>query len=380
MHQRHPKGAHRASSKRRLKWGVVFCTAAALSVGSVSAISASHHHHHIDPAPTHSYRSPQSHTESAPSLFHDGRRTILLIGTDARKTDPMGNADVMMLCSVDEANERLELLSIPRDTKIRSVQGNATKLNALLQEGGPSYLTAQVSQLLDTPIDDYVVVHFPCVVDVVDALGGIDMTVPKRMYTRTGDKQYGLIDLRPGKQHLDGEQALAFVRFRHDALGDIGRTRRQQQFFRAVMAELARPQNIARLPGVAAKSYAAFDTDISMLDGIRLAAAAESFSKFPLVSGTLPGSFHDPSTGLPGDASYWIINRDQARFTTANLLKHGIAVENPVQDLSITAHWRQNDSPTATSIPGTNYQNTDGTNQMQVSQPGSKETGRGNSA
>lgn len=357
MRERSRRSTQTAVFRRRLKWGVVFCAAAIVTAWfGMSKYAAQHRMNLKEPAaPT---ESDHSYETSIP-IFDHGRRTLLLIGTDARPGDPVGNADVLMLCSLDQENRRIELLSIPRDTKILYRNGTSGKINALMQQGGVQELVRTVSTLLETPIDDYLVIRFPGVVDVVNALGGVELDVPKRMYTRTGDKQYGLIDLQPGRQRLNGEQALAFVRFRHDALGDIGRTERQQQFIRAVLSEASRPQNVIRLPSVVQTTYRAFDTDISLLEGVQLAAAAKTFSTYPVVSGTLPGSFHDPNSNLSGDASYWIINQDQARHAAADLLQRGIAVTNPVQDLSITAHWQPSTIATATNDPDTHSRHTD---------------------
>jgi polyisoprenyl-teichoic acid--peptidoglycan teichoic acid transferase len=293
---------------------------------------------------------PQSYGQGTfvPDTWQNGRRTLLLIGTDARPGEVIGNADVLMLCSLDQGHKRIELLSIPRDTKILYGLGRSGKINSVMQQGGHEEAVQTISQLLSVPIDNFVLVHFSGIVQLVDALGGVDIDVQKRMYTRTGDKQYGIINLQPGKQHLNGEQALGFVRYRHDELGDIGRTQRQQAFMKAVMHQATRPENLLHLPSTVIYLYDAIETDINVLDGVRLAASAKAFAADTIVSGTLPGSFHDPNPNLPGDASYWIVNATQAQAVAKDLLENGIAVNHPVQDLSITANW-QRPSTTATN-------------------------------
>jgi polyisoprenyl-teichoic acid--peptidoglycan teichoic acid transferase len=359
MRQRRNRfGTHNAGLRRRLKWGVVFCTV--LCAMSSVGIATYHARNMLPPSLTKMGQPPQSYSQGTimPDTWQSGRRTLLLIGTDARPGEVIGNADVLMLCSLDQTHRRIELLSIPRDTKILCGIGRSRKINSVMQQGGPEEAVQTISQLLSVPIDNYVLVHFSGIVQLVDALGGVDIDVHKRMYTRTGDKQYGIINLRPGRQHLNGEQALGFIRYRHDELGDIGRTQRQQAFMKAMMQQATRPKNLVHLPSTVIYLYGALETDINVLDGVRLAASAKAFAGDTVVSGTLPGSFHDPNPNLPGDASYWIVNASQAQAVAKDLLEHGIAVIHPVQDLSITANWHRPQT-TATNNLDTTPMHTD---------------------
>ncbi|MCL6597863.1 MAG: LCP family protein [Alicyclobacillus macrosporangiidus] len=267
------------------------------------------------------------------------RSNILLIGSDTRPGQVGGNTDVLILCSIDRAHNRIELLSIPRDTKVTFPDGDQGKINEALSLGGPALTERMVSDLLGVHIDDYALTHFGGLVQIIDTLGGIRVDVPERMYYRTGDKQYGVINLQPGVQTLNGAQALGFVRFRHDRLGDIGRTERQQEFLKALSQKLMEPTNIIRLPQLIREFWGTIDTDMSLGQVIDLAAHAKEYKHYSLVSETLPGSFHNPDPTVAQDASYWIVNPTEARYATKHLLEYGTHVKDPVQDPSVTEHW-----------------------------------------
>lgn len=267
------------------------------------------------------------------------RTTILLIGTDTRPGDANGNSDVLMLCSIDNKNKRMEVMSIPRDTKVRLPSGESAKINKGLQTGGPTLTVNLVESLTGIPIDYYVLTHFGGLVKVINTIGGISVNVPERMLYNTGDRQYGTINLKPGLQTLNGEQALGFVRFRHDALGDIGRTERQQQFVTAFVHQLLQPENIGKLPDLITGLNDAVETDLSVMKLGELASSGTKYRDYKVIHETLPGSFHDPIA--PTDQSYWIVNPDQAKYSSAQFFYHGSVVKNPIQDESYTVNWTE---------------------------------------
>lgn len=283
---------------------------------------------------------PVSRNFSQPRIPSDpSRTTILLMGTDTRPGDTGGNSDVMVLCSIDRDNQRIELLSIPRDTKVQFPDGHYAKINQAMQIGGPPLVESLVEKLVDEPIDNYALTHFGGLVNIINTIGGVTVNVPERMYYNTGDSQYNIINLRKGTQTLTGQQALGFVRFRHDALGDIGRTERQQEFLTALGHQMLKPASIPRLPAIARECWSTVDTDMNLLEVMSLCARATKYENYTIIHETLPGSFHDPNPQVPGDQSYWIVNPDQAKYVAKNLFVRGNVQENPIQDPSLTEHW-----------------------------------------
>ncbi|EPZ49047.1 LCP family protein [Alicyclobacillus acidoterrestris] len=266
------------------------------------------------------------------------RKTILLIGTDAREDDLNGNSDVLCVASLDDAHHRIELLSIPRDTQVAFPDGRYRKVNDALAIGGPEMTVQIVENLIGLPIDHYALTRFDGLVNMINRIGGVEINVPKRMYYKTGDAVHGIINLQPGRQTLTGEQALAFVRYRHDALGDIGRTERQQAFLVALKSRLLQPQTIPKLPSILMDAVHSVDTDMTLVDLSKLAANAHKYAEYRTIEQTLPGSFHDPAGGT-GDLSYWVVNPHQARYVAKQFFEDGIVQENPVQDPATTQCW-----------------------------------------
>jgi LCP family protein required for cell wall assembly len=280
------------------------------------------------------------------------RTNILLIGADTRPGQVGGNTDVLILCSIDREHKRIELLSIPRDTKVKFPDGSDTKINEALSVGGPQLTERLVSQLLDIHIDDYALTHFGGLVKIIDTIGGIRLDVPERMYYRTGDKQYGVINLQPGVQTLNGAQALGFVRFRHDKLGDIGRTERQQEFLKALSEKLLQPANILKLPQLVREFWGTIDTDMNLAQVISLAAHAEEYKQYHIITETLPGSFHNPDPNIPHDVSYWLVNPAEAKYVAKQFFDDGVRIKNPVQDPYVTEHWTPSANTTGKASTG----------------------------
>ncbi|WP_062308091.1 LCP family protein [Alicyclobacillus sendaiensis] len=268
-----------------------------------------------------------------------GRETILVLGSDKRPKDARGNADVLLVASLDDAHRRIELLSIPRDTQVAFPDGRYRKINEALAIGGPEETCMLVERLIGLPIDHYAILRFDALVRMVDRIGGLDIEVPRDMDYRTGDQVYGVIHLRKGRHHLNGEQALQFVRYRHDALGDIGRTVRQQAFLVALKDQLLRPQTLPRLPEVAIDAWRMIDTDMSLADLSRLAARAPRYHAYQTVHTTLPGSFHDPDPTIPGDLSYWVVNPIEARYVAERFFSDGEVPARIIQDPRETRTW-----------------------------------------
>jgi len=144
---------------------------------------------------------------------------------------------------------QVRLLSIPRDTWVNVPGWGYGKINSANRRGGPDTLVQAVQQLTGLHVDAHALLSLNALRDLTDAAGGVNLTVPEDMrYDDTAGRLH--INLKAGPQHLNGQQAEGFLRFRHDALGDIGRVSRQQMFLGALAARLRSPLNAWRLPAV----------------------------------------------------------------------------------------------------------------------------------
>lgn len=235
--------------------------------------------------------------------YLDDRINILVVGTDAEANDA-GRADSIMVFNVDLLNDRVNVLSIPRDSRV-DIPGRTskTKINHSYAYGGIELTKETVSQLLDVPIDYYAVTNFAGFEDIVEALGGVYIDVPKRMKTHTW---YGDIDLQPGYQLLDAQQALGFVRYRYDAGGDIARAERQQLFLKAVYQRVLSFDSAAKLPQIISQVLDMVDTDLS---AVQLLALVDHFKSVDLDTAFVNETVGGHSQTI-GGGSYWIIDEE----------------------------------------------------------------------
>jgi polyisoprenyl-teichoic acid--peptidoglycan teichoic acid transferase len=208
-----------------------------------------------------------------------------------------GLTDTMIVVQLNPGQHALKLLSVPRDTRVGPGTRAMDKINAAIL-GGPDSSVRAVEGLLGISIDAYVLVSIEGSKALVNALGGIDIFVPQAMeYSDAAAKLE--IHLKPGLQHLNGAQAEGFLRFRHDNLGDIGRTQRQQAFMRALLERLKSPAGILALPKVAKAIETNTRTNVKRE---QVAAALGGLLSKPRVDTLLlPGNF-----GLLRGVSFWV--------------------------------------------------------------------------
>nr|WP_223343089.1 LCP family protein [Synechocystis sp. PCC 7339] len=215
-----------------------------------------------------------------------------------------GLTDTMVLIRLDPKEKSLVVLSIPRDTRVEIPGYNgARKINQANALGGPALAAMTVTDLLgDVPIDRYIRVNVQAVEKLIDALGGVDVYVPRDMKYQD-DSQRLYINLKEGQQRLDGEKALQMLRFRHDALGDIGRIQRQQIVMRAVVEQALKPQTILRIPDIVKILQSNIDTNLNMEELVAIAGFSAQIPREDVKMLMLPGDFN--GTGRT-NISYWL--------------------------------------------------------------------------
>jgi LCP family protein required for cell wall assembly len=225
---------------------------------------------------------------------------ILLLGADSRtKSDP-GRTDTMILVRLDPATKHIRLLSLPRDTRVTIPGHGVNKLNqassGYYRDGGTSLLvdTITTDLLPGLRIDYTVKTDFAGFAAIIDALGGVTIDVEERMLYKAVDV---LIDLQPGVQHLNGEQALGYARFRMDAVGDFGtwsgedhgRVERQKKLLAAVIDQTKDVRTLLRLPAVIRAVQAAVTTDMSFNVMARIGMTYKDVAEKDVESVPFPG-------------------------------------------------------------------------------------------
>jgi LCP family protein required for cell wall assembly len=182
-----------------------------------------------------------------------------------------------MLARIQPRRHRIALLSIPRDLYVEIPGHGHDRINMAFEYGGERLLTRVVRDTLGVEIDHFVEVDFHGFKDIVDDLGGVWFPVDQRYYNRnvgTLATNYANIDLEPGYQKLDGDQALAFARYRHDD-SDFVRAARQQLLLRTVARDaLGDTWNLFRVRRLAFAVAKATTSDISSLGEVLSLARA----------------------------------------------------------------------------------------------------------
>jgi len=252
------------------------------------------------------------------------RLNFLLLGSDARTGETKARADTIIFAAADTNEKRLALLSIPRDTRVEIPGHGRDRINAATVYGGPELARDTVARLLGQPIDYYVMTNYEGFKEIVDILGGVTIDVEKDMYHY--DPQEGgryTINLKKGVQRLNGEQALMYVRYRGDPLGDIARVQRQQKFLMALADEILKPATIIKLPRLIPAIKRCVETDMPLTKMLALARMARNVDDVQIVAATLPGflSDYDP---------FWHVDLRQAREVAARLIR-GEEVTSVVQ-------------------------------------------------
>ena len=216
-----------------------------------------------------------------------------------------GQSDAMILLRLDPIAKKVTALSIPRDSRVEIPGYGVQKINAANYVGGALLSAKTVSNLVgNIQIDRYMRVNVEGFGQLIDALGGVDIYVPKRMKYQD-DSQHLYINLNQGQQVLDGSKAIQYMRFRHDELGDIGRVQRQQTFFRALISQKLRIDTVPRIPDILAVIKQNLDTNMSVQELLALAAFVSKIDRKDTKMLLLPGRFSTPNE-FP--LSYWIVD------------------------------------------------------------------------
>ena len=218
-----------------------------------------------------------------------------------------GVSDSILLLRFNPQQQKLTILAIPRDTKAEIPGYGEAKINAANEEGGAALAAEAISDLLGgVKIDRYIRINVQGVEKLIDALGGVTVYVPQDM-KYTDESQHLYIDIKQGRQTLDGANALNFIRFRYDNFGDIGRVQRQQLILRALAEKATNLEVILKSPKILSIIQSHIDTNLSVEELLALSAFASKTKKMNLEMMMLPGEFNgDGKIGV----SYWLPHQE----------------------------------------------------------------------
>lgn len=240
------------------------------------------------------------------------RQNILFLGVDAS-----GNpndlwtgtrTDTIILVNIDPRTKSVNALSIPRDSKVY-LPGDkgVNKINAAHALGGIEMTKRTIEDTLGVHIDRYIMVHDDAVKEIVNAMDGLDVYVEKPMHYN--DNAGNLhINFNKGNHHLNGQQAVEYLRFRHDALGDIGRTQRQQWLLRSLLTKMKQPSTITKIPDIISVAKKYVKTDMSFYEMSQYAALTKHIDMDKIEVAMLPGA-----PNQKGYISYWILDPEKTQ-------------------------------------------------------------------
>lgn len=225
--------------------------------------------------------------QSATMPESGGKVNILVMGVDHRQDD-VGRSDTLLVVTLDTKTKQTSILSLPRDTRVKIPGYGYDKINHAYSLGGHQLTQRTVEELLAAPIDYYAEIDFAGFSKIVDAVGGVDIDVEKRMYYEDPYDDL-IIDFHPGLQHMNGENAIKYVRYR-DEEGDIGRIERQQKFIRAMMDEATSPSILVKLPAAISEISNTIRSDLSLPEMIGIGRVLKEAKEKGLKTDMAPGT------------------------------------------------------------------------------------------
>ena len=218
----------------------------------------------------------------------DGYTNIALFGIDNRSTGKYesGNSDSIMIASINNDTKEVRLISVYRDSFLAvDDDDDLRKLNAAYAKGGPTGAVAALNKNLDLDIKEYVAVDFNAVMEVVDALGGIELDISSKeaetmkIYINEMNEVMGTNGTAvsgPGLQTVNGIQALAYCRDRYSGGDDYGRTERQRTVISKIV-EKAKAASLPTLNKVIDKLFPDISTSLSSSEILGLAAGIKDY-------------------------------------------------------------------------------------------------------
>jgi LCP family protein required for cell wall assembly len=287
--------------RRKLRWPRMAAAAAVLVLAglllTVYLLARAHHT---------SLRDELAHLAGG-SLIGDQSFNILLIGNNARDAStPLapGQADLIIVAHVEPAERRVVMITIPRNTMVAypGWKDPIPKIKSAFLMGGPSLAMATVSRLTGMPIHYYVVADFSGFAAAIDAAGGVTVDIPGRIY----DPLHSGANFQPGVQHLDGQQALAWIRVRQNEAGNGLRVNDYQRMSAAVALLRALEHQVVSHLSVGELSHliSVWDSDVatnlakSQLLGLALSLDHASIHHVTL--GSIADSMDVYAAPLPG--------------------------------------------------------------------------------
>jgi LCP family protein required for cell wall assembly len=226
-------------------------------------------------------------------LLPFGGQRVALLGSDA-SADGVSRSDTIVVAKAGGG-----MVAVPRDTLVEIPGIGEDKINVAFAAGGPELTVETLENLTELPIDNYVVVHFDGVEDIVNAMDGITVEVEEPIEVGIGGRP---VSIPAGTQTLDGFEALAYVRYRGTPTADIGRIGRQQRFLQELAREATSPAKLPRLPATTLAVWRNIETNMNPLQATRFAIQMR-------LAGSVEAEVYPGTPQYIRGISYWVPDR-----------------------------------------------------------------------
>lgn len=270
--------------------------------------------------------------EENPELKPEDPKEDVIINTLFMGIDE-ARSDTMIVASYNKENQKITLLSIPRDTRVEIPGYGVDKINAAAtKKEGTALAMETVGNMLGIPIHHYVKVTFKGAERIVDIIGGVEVNVPPGMdYEDPVQNLY--IHLKPGLQVLNGKDAVKFARFRSGYTDqDLGRIKAQQELIKAFIDKLTSPKVIAKALNVVDAMSKCVKTNMDNGTIAGYAVNVKDIKMENIKFYTLPGE-----AGYKNKVSYFLIDEEKLKVMMDEIKIHlGVAVPEDENALSGT--------------------------------------------
>lgn len=279
----------------------------------------------------------QKKVDLTPSKFNfkmlSRYQNILLLGVDTNgpNTLPFSGvrSDTIVILSIDVKNKSVNAISIPRDSKVYLADGHGIqKINSAYALGGIELTVKTIEETLGIKLHNYIIVNAQGVRELIDALGGIPIHIDSNMHYNDDSAKLH-INLKKGDYVLDGKQSEEYLRYRKDALGDIGRVHRQQKFLKALIEKVKSPESLRKIPEAIKIASLNTRTDLNLYQMSQYAAIAREIDLNKVEFVMLPGA-----PNKKGIISYWILDPEKTQ-QVINRLIYRKKSEMTQQDISV---------------------------------------------
>ena len=256
----------------------------------------------------------------------DGYTNVLLVGLDEGREDSGPQADSIVVVSMEKESGEVSFIIVPRYT-VTMIPGrpNPEALNNAYFYGGVKLVQQSVANLLGITLHHYAVLSPAVLAEIVDSIDGIDIYVENDMNYEDAEGDLH-IHINKGLQHMDGQMAQLYLRYRNDELGSVGRLYRHQLFLKALYEKVASPDVLAKLPQIIELVNSKIESTAEVYDTAEIVSVLSKIDTSELVAVTVPGQLAADGSGA------WIYDKGKTDEKINELFPPPVVPEQEKKD------------------------------------------------